>query len=214
MSRFRAYRAKDKKWYVVTTDTNGLAGGPYENPAEAQARADRLAKLEEMQAQRAAQPEAHRMNITKGYRSPDVEDMRGVVPTGPARQRPEFYPPWIQRNMKWSGVPKGQLPPPEWGTNPAARHHIPVDPNDLNAEGVPFGEAERQFEERQKKYWAEMAKDPQPVGVDLRTREIIFDKPLDIHVMAKQAQQREAARGAQPPWSTPPPPPAPPKKKP
>lgn len=192
MSRFRAYRAKDQKWYVVTTDTNGLAGGPYNTPDEAQARADRLAALEAAAALAAkqAKPE-HRMNITPGYRSPDVEDMRFVAPTGPARQRPEFYPPWIQRNLKWSGVPKGQLPPPEWGTNPATRHHIPVDPNDLNGEGIPFGEAERRSKEEQARYWAEMAKDPQPVGVDLRTREFIFDKPLAVHAMAKQAQQRE-----------------------
>lgn len=204
MSRFRAYRAKDKKWYVVTTDTNGSAGGPYNTPEEAQARADRLAKLEEMQAQRAAQPEAHRMNITKGYRSPDVEDARGV----PAPPGPEFMPPWLQRGVRWNGVPKGQLPPPDWSQPPAQiRHRIPIDPNEVTAEGVPWGEAARRSKEEQARYWAEMAKDPQPVGVDLRRGEFIYDKPLAVHVMAKQAQR--------PPWAVAPPPqPAPPKKKP
>jgi len=53
MSRFRIIRSKGK-FYVVTTDSNGLAGGPYDDTAEAQTRADRLAKLEEAQAQQAA----------------------------------------------------------------------------------------------------------------------------------------------------------------
>ena len=133
MSRFRVIRSKGK-FYVVTTDSNGLAGGPYDDTAEAQTRADRLAKLEEAQAQqtaeRAARDAAHPMHITPGYRSADVEDARGE----PAPPGPDVMPPWMQRQVKWNGIPRGQLPPVDWSGPPAhIKHHLPID-----AMGVPY----------------------------------------------------------------------------
>ena len=46
MSRLRAYKSGGK-FYVKTTDTNGIAGGTYDSPEEAGQRAANLIRLED-----------------------------------------------------------------------------------------------------------------------------------------------------------------------
>lgn len=121
MSRFRVIKSKGR-FYVVTTDSNGLAGGPYESPEEADQRAANLAALEAKQAAasaaRAKEADASRMPITPGYRSPDVEDGRFA----PQPIRSSWAPDWWQNPPKLNDRQRdpGQVPP--W-----RKHRIPVD---------------------------------------------------------------------------------------
>lgn len=120
MSRFRVLKSKGR-YYVVTTDSNGLAGGPYTTPAEAEQRVTALAAIEAAQAARLAQPEAHRMNITPGYRSPDVEDGRGA-PAQMTDAAARLMPPgWVRWN-----TPDRQPLPPGW-VPPWKVHRLPAE---------------------------------------------------------------------------------------
>lgn len=121
MGRFRSYKSKGR-YYVVTTDSNGLAGGPYWTQDEADARRDELTALEAKQAEAAKQP-AGKLNITPGYRSPDVEDGRAATPPNLAAAR-TLPPAWV----KWN-TPDRQPLPPGW-VPPWKNHRIPseIDP--------------------------------------------------------------------------------------
>ena len=114
MGRFRVIKSKGQ-FYVVAGDTNSLAGGPYQSPDDAAMHSDKLNVLEAQQALAAKQPEAHRMAIAPGYRSPNVEDFRALGGM-------TFMPPGFQTANGRPGT--GTAPP--W-----IRHHIPVDPADL-----------------------------------------------------------------------------------
>src|SRR5574343_896670 len=109
MGRFRVIKSKGQ-FYVITTDSNGLAGGPFDGQGDAQAHADRLAVLEAMETKRTAELAAkaaqHPMNITPGYRSPDVEDRR----SGPPLPAPSFFPPAF-RTPALRDKPPGWEPP-------------------------------------------------------------------------------------------------------
>ena len=122
MSRFKVIKSKGR-YYVVTADSNGLAGGPYSDSGEADDRANWLAVLEARQAAKAAKPKVHSMNITPGYRSADVEDGRGVaaVPDPILRAMPPSF-------VKWNTPDGKPLPPgfvPAW-----KKHNIPIDPDE------------------------------------------------------------------------------------
>ena len=121
MSRFRVIKSKGR-YYVVTTDSNGLAGGPYEAEGDAAGRRDELIALEAKQAEAARQPHG-KINITPGYRSPDVED--GRFDPRPDAMAPYLMPPgWV----KWN-TPNRQPLPPGW-VPPWKNHRIPseIDP--------------------------------------------------------------------------------------
>ncbi len=121
MGRFRSYKSKGR-YYVVTTDSNGLAGGPYWTQDEADARRDELAALEAKQAEAAKQP-AGKLNITPGYRSPDVEDGRAVKPAMTDAAARLMPPAWV----KWN-TPDRQPLPAGW-VPPWKEHHLPVEPD-------------------------------------------------------------------------------------
>jgi len=120
MSRFKVIKSKGR-FYVVTTDSNGLAGGPYESPEEADQRAANLAALEVKQAAVLAErvKNERRMNITPGYRSPDVEDGRSA----PQPIVSSWAPDWWQNPPKMGDGPTrapGRIPP--WN-----KHRIPTE---------------------------------------------------------------------------------------
>lgn len=125
MSRFRVIKSKGR-FYVVTTDSNGLAGGPYESPEEADQRAANLTALEAKQAAvlAARAKTEHRMNITPGYRSPDVEDGRFDKPPFSAVSA-AIVERLFPGQTKWNTHDKK---PPVDGWEPGwKKHHIPFD---------------------------------------------------------------------------------------
>ena len=155
MGRFRVIKSKGQ-FYVVTADAT--VAGPFADQAEALQRSDRLTVRDAQAAAAGAKPVARTMNITPGYRSPDVEDGRfdGPIPA-------TFLPPEMQRWVKWYGVPRGELPPPPGGKSPAAKHHFPIDPNERveNWGMTQFGEWVRSPSTQT---WGEMmaGKEPKP----------------------------------------------------
>lgn len=138
MSRFRAYKSGGK-FYVKTTDSNGLAGGPYDTFEQAEQRAANLAALEAKHAAILAErtKNEHRMNITKGYRSPDVEDGRFDEPPFSAASAAiveRIFP----GQVKWNTHDKK---PPVDGWEPGwKKHHIPIEDDPVYAppDAVPY----------------------------------------------------------------------------